>query len=98
MASLVAWSVEIDMHAPQFERVVTLSEANMIRLTAEFSCWRVRPHEDISLELEGLTSISSDYQCAWFRSIMLPILAVALVLEALVRVVVDEYGRNDDDP
>ena len=31
---LVAWCVEIDMHAPQFERVVTLSEANMIRLTA----------------------------------------------------------------
>ncbi len=29
---LVAWCVEIDMHAPQFERVVTLSEENMIRL------------------------------------------------------------------
>ena len=32
---LVAWCVEIDMHAPQFERVVTLSEANMIRLVPE---------------------------------------------------------------
>ncbi len=30
---LVAWCVEIDMHAAQFERVVTLSEENMIRLT-----------------------------------------------------------------
>ena len=30
---LVAWCVEIDMHAAQFERVVTLSEANMIKLT-----------------------------------------------------------------
>jgi hypothetical protein len=29
---LVVWCVEIDMHAPQFERVVTLSEANMIQL------------------------------------------------------------------
>lgn len=32
---LVAWCLEIDMHAPQFERVITLSEANMIRLTSE---------------------------------------------------------------
>ena len=31
---LVAWCVEIDMHAAQFERVVTLSEENMIRLTS----------------------------------------------------------------
>ncbi len=29
---LVAWCVEIDMHAAKFERVVTLSEENMIRL------------------------------------------------------------------
>jgi len=29
---LVVWCVEINMHAPQFERVITLSEANMIRL------------------------------------------------------------------
>ena len=29
---LVAWCVEIDMHATPFERVVTLSEANMMRL------------------------------------------------------------------
>ncbi len=29
---LVAWCVEIDMHAAPFERVITLSEANMIRL------------------------------------------------------------------
>ena len=29
---LVAWCIEIDMHAVQFERVVTLSEENMIRL------------------------------------------------------------------
>jgi hypothetical protein len=28
----VVWCVEIDMHQPQFERVVTLSEENMIRL------------------------------------------------------------------
>ena len=31
---LAAWCVEIDMHAAEFERVVTLSEENMIRLTA----------------------------------------------------------------
>lgn len=30
---LVAWCVKIDMHTPKFERIVTLSEANMIRLT-----------------------------------------------------------------
>ncbi len=29
---LVAWCEAIDMYAPQFERVITLSEANMIRL------------------------------------------------------------------
>ena len=29
---LVAWCVEIDMHASQFERVITLSEENMIQL------------------------------------------------------------------
>ncbi len=29
---LVAWCIEIDMHASHFEGVVTLSEANMIRL------------------------------------------------------------------
>jgi len=30
---LVVWCEAIDMHASQFERVITLSEANMIRLT-----------------------------------------------------------------
>ncbi len=30
---LVVWSELIDMHAPQFQRVITLSETNMIRLT-----------------------------------------------------------------
>ena len=29
---LVAWCVEIDMHTSQFERVVTMSEENMLRL------------------------------------------------------------------
>lgn len=29
---LVAWCVEIDMHAPRFERVITLSAENVIRL------------------------------------------------------------------
>ncbi len=32
---LVAWCVEIDMHASQFERVITLSATNMIRLVPE---------------------------------------------------------------
>ena len=38
---LVAWCVEIDMHASQFERVVTLSTTNMIRLMPELMELRV---------------------------------------------------------